>query len=75
MRGKRVVEDTPLGVAVGSHRHSVVGNVAAGDMLPVAGNSEELLDIRAVVVGNGHFYTGKVLDVLDTCYKIRNYKS
>ena len=75
MRGKRVVEDTPLGVAVGSHRHSVVGNVAAGDMLPVVGDTEELLDIQAVVVGNGHFYTGQVLDVLDTCYKIRNYKS
>ena len=72
MQGKRVLEDTPLGVVVGSHRHFVVDIVAAGDMLPVVGDTEELLDIQAVVVGNGHFYTGQVLD---TWYKIRNYKS
>ena len=54
------MEDTPLGVVVGSHRHFVVDIVAAGDMLPVVGDTEELLDIQAAVVGNGHFYMDQV---------------
>ena len=69
------MEDTPLGVAVGSHRHFVVDIVAAGDMLPVVGDTEELLDIQAVVVGNGHFYMGQVLDNLDIVYNSSVYKS
>ena len=53
--------DKPLGVASGSRLYFVVDIVAAGDMLPVVGDIEELLGIQALVAGNGHLLLGQVL--------------